>query len=114
MAKKLNYGFVGCGMMGQEHIKNINLIKGSNVAGIFEPDKKMREKASIIAPNASHVESIQGLLGIKSLDCLVIASPNNLHLEQFEEIAATHPIPLMIEKPLFTNPEMTNVSPNLY
>ena len=103
MAKKLNYGFVGCGMMGQEHIKNINLIKGSNVAGIFEPDKKMREKASIIAPNASHVESIRGLLEIKSLDCLVIASPNNLHLEQFEEIAATYPIPLMIEKPLFTN-----------
>ena len=103
MAKKLNYGFVGCGMMGQEHIKNINLIKGSNVAGIFEPDRKMREKASILAPNASHVESIQGLLGIKSLDCLVIASPNNLHLEQFEEIAATHPIPLMIEKPLFIN-----------
>ena len=103
VAKKLNYGFVGCGMMGQEHIKNINLIKGSNVAGIFEPDKKMREKASIIAPNASHVESIQELLGIKSLDCVVIASPNNLHLEQFEEIAATHPIPLMIEKPLFTN-----------
>ena len=104
MSAGLNYGFVGCGMMGQEHIRNLNLMDGSNIAGIFEPDGNMRQDAATIAPNAKFVSSIQELLEIKSLDCIVIASPNHCHLSQFEEIFKTRPLPLMIEKPLFTNP----------
>jgi predicted dehydrogenase len=104
MSAELNYGFVGCGMMGQEHIRNLNLMDGSNIAGIFEPDGNMRQDAATIAPNAKLVSSIQELLEIESLDCVVIASPNNFHLSQFEEIFNTRPLPLMIEKPLFTNP----------
>ena len=74
MSAGLNYGFVGCGMMGQEHIRNLNLINGSNIAGIFEPDGNMRQDAATIAPNAKFVSSIQELLEIKSLDCILIAS----------------------------------------
>ena len=92
-------------MMGQEHIRNLNLIEGSKIAGIVEPDGDMRQKAATIAPKAKFVSSIQELLNIQSIDCIVIASPNYLHLSQFEEIFKTRPLPLMIEKPLFTSPE---------
>ena len=105
MTKKLNYGFIGCGMMGQEHIRNINLIKGTNIVGIFEPDETMREKATLLARYARQVSSIKELLEMRKLDCIVIASPNNFHLEQFEQIYETCPLPLMIEKPLFINSE---------
>ena len=105
MSAGLNYGFVGCGMMGQEHIRNLNLIEGSKIVGIVEPDGDMRQKAATIAPKAKFVSSIQELLTIQSVDCIIIASPNYQHLSQFEEIFKTRPLPLMIEKPLFTSPK---------
>ncbi len=113
MTKKFNYGFIGCGMMGQEHIRNINLIEGTNIVGIFEPNKPIREEASVLAPHAMFVPSIKELLKIETLDCIVIASPNNFHLEQFELIYETRPLPLMIEKPLFIKPEDDKIISNL-
>ena len=50
------------------------------------------------------VTSVQELLAVEDLDCLVIASPNHLHVDQICEIAATRPLPLLVEKPLFTDP----------
>ena len=36
------YGLIGCGMMGQEHLRNIALLSGVEVAAIFEPDPDAR------------------------------------------------------------------------
>lgn len=104
MSEIVNYGIIGCGMMGQEHLHNIALLPGARVAGIFEPDRYMADAAKAIAPNARLCASIEELLGLEELDCLLIASPNFRHVEQFEEIAARRPLPLMIEKPLYTDP----------
>ncbi|WP_299664175.1 Gfo/Idh/MocA family oxidoreductase [uncultured Ruegeria sp.] len=104
MTRTINYGLIGCGMMGQEHLHNIALLKGTRVAAILEPDAEMAQTAKAIAPEAQMVSSIQDLLAISDLDCLVIASPNHLHVEQLAEIAQTRPLPLLIEKPLFTDP----------
>lgn len=38
MGKHLNYGMIGCGMMGQEHLRNIALLDDTSVIGIVEPD----------------------------------------------------------------------------
>ena len=43
------YGIIGCGMMGQEHLRNIALIEGASVAAIFEPDASMRARAAALA-----------------------------------------------------------------
>ncbi|WP_299985319.1 Gfo/Idh/MocA family protein [uncultured Ruegeria sp.] len=104
MTRTINYGLIGCGMMGQEHLHNLALLKGTRVAAIREPDAEMAQTAKAIAPEAQMVSSIQDLLAISDLDCLVIASPNHLHVEQLAEIAQTRPLPLLIEKPLFTDP----------
>ncbi|MGR3511906.1 MAG: Gfo/Idh/MocA family protein [Paracoccaceae bacterium] len=101
----VNYGIIGCGMMGQEHLRNIALLPEARVAAIFEPNQIMADVAKSIAPNAQICASIEDLLAIEALDCLLIASPNHLHVAQFDQIAATRHLPLLIEKPLFTRPE---------
>lgn len=92
-------------MMGQEHLRNIALLPGTQVAAIFEPDQMMADTAQSITPGAKMCRSIAELLSVEPLDCLLIASPNHLHVAQLTEIAATRPLPILIEKPLFTRPE---------
>ncbi|MDJ0640976.1 MAG: Gfo/Idh/MocA family oxidoreductase [Paracoccaceae bacterium] len=101
----VNYGIIGCGMMGQEHLRNIALLPGARVAAIFEPNQIMADAAKSIAPNARLLPSLEDLLADETLDCLLIASPNHLHVAQFDQIAATRHLPLLIEKPLFTRIE---------
>ena len=103
MAKLVNYGVIGCGMMGQEHLRNIALLPDTRVSAVFEPDAEMAKTAAGFAPDARFVDSIDALLDVEDLDCLLIVSPNYLHLEQLEEIAAKRPLPLLVEKPLFTD-----------
>lgn len=92
-------------MMGQEHLRNIALLPETRIAAIFEPNRIMADKAKSMAPNAVMCGSVAELLAIDALDCLLIASPNHLHVAQFAEIAATRPLPVLIEKPLYTRPE---------
>jgi predicted dehydrogenase len=98
------YGIIGCGMMGQEHLANIALIPGARVAAIYEPDAGMRARAAALAPNAVMVDSVASLVMRPDVTCLMIVSPNFMHLSQLEEIASLRPLPILCEKPLFTDP----------
>jgi predicted dehydrogenase len=100
----MRYGIIGCGMMGQEHLRNIALLEGASVAAIYEPDAGMRAAAAAQVPEARMVGSVAEVLAVAEVDCLLIASPNFLHLAQLEEIAAIRPLPILCEKPLFTDP----------
>jgi predicted dehydrogenase len=100
----LRYGIIGCGMMGQEHLRNIALLENATVAAIFEPDPDMRAAAAALAPGARMVRSVMDVLAMPEVNCLLIASPNHLHLSQLEEIARVRPLPVLCEKPLFTDP----------
>lgn len=99
-----SYGIIGCGMMGQEHLRNIALLPDASVAAIFEPDPAMRALAAGNAPGAVLVDSIEALLAVPEVNCLLIASPNHLHLPQMETVARIRPLPVLVEKPLFTAP----------
>jgi len=90
-------------MMGQEHIRNVALVDGVEIAAIFEPDAGMRREAARLAPDAVFAESVAALLERTELDALVIASPNNLHVRQIADIMERRPLPLLVEKPLFTD-----------
>jgi len=99
-----NYGMIGCGMMGQEHLRNIALLPDTKVTAIFEPDAQMAQEAVAFAPDARFYDSIEALLAAPELDCLVIVSPNFCHMDQLDLIAKTRPLPVLVEKPLFTDP----------
>ena len=105
MTPPLRYGIIGCGMMGQEHLRNIALMKDlAKVTAIFEPDSGMREEARALAPQAQIHDSIADLLADTDITALLVASPNHLHLAQLRQIRATRPLPVLVEKPLFTDP----------
>lgn len=101
--KSVRYGIIGCGMMGQEHLRNIALLPDAEVVAIFEPDAGMRARAAALAPDAQFVGSLAGVLAMDAVNCLLIVSPNHMHLGQLEEIAAIRPLPVLVEKPLFTD-----------
>ena len=98
----IRYGILGAGMMGQEHIRNIALLDGAEVAAFVEPDPGMARIAAGLVPDARRFGTLAEML--PEIDALVIATPNDLHLRQLEEAAAS-PVPLLMEKPLYTDPD---------
>lgn len=104
MGRHISYGVIGCGMMGQEHLRNIALLPDADVAAIFEPDAEMRAIAASLAPGATMVASVADVIAHPQIDCLLIASPNQHHFAQLREIAATRALPVLVEKPLFIDP----------
>ena len=101
---EVRYGLIGAGMMGQEHIRNVALLDGARIAAIYDPDPAMARAAAGLAPGAVSCETAEALVARADLDAIVVASPNNLHLGQIEAIARARPRPLLVEKPLYTDP----------
>ena len=100
--KTVKYGIIGCGMMGQEHLRNIALLPEVEATVIFEPDAGMRAAAAELAPKAKFVDSEAGVLHDPDIDCLLVVSPNHEHLRQLECALDAPHRPILMEKPLFT------------
>jgi myo-inositol 2-dehydrogenase / D-chiro-inositol 1-dehydrogenase len=98
-SNQTRYGFIGCGMMGQEHLRNIALLSGVEVAAIFEPNAEMHDVSQQLAPQAQMLTRIEDMFDVAGLDALVITSPNHLHAGQLETILGRHPLPILVEKP---------------
>jgi myo-inositol 2-dehydrogenase / D-chiro-inositol 1-dehydrogenase len=101
--QSVRYGIIGCGMMGQEHLRNIALLPGASVSCIFEPDDAMADSSLALAPGARRASSLVDVVTAHDVDCLLIASPNFRHAEQLREIAALRPLPVLLEKPACTS-----------
>jgi predicted dehydrogenase len=69
--KSVRYGMIGCGMMGQEHLRNIALLPDAEVMAIFEPDAGMRARAAVLAPQARFVGSLAEVLATEAVNCLL-------------------------------------------
>lgn len=102
MAQQLRYGFIGCGMMGQEHLRNLALIAGSKVVAMVEPYAPMREQAKALVPDVVFEPSIDSLLARTDLDALVITTPNYQHAKQVQHIAEKTKMAILVEKPVCT------------
>lgn len=100
----MKYGLIGCGMMGIEHLRNIALLPEAEVVALCDPVSHQRELGRSLAPDAHVFETLDELLSVEDLNALIIASPNFLHVQQLKAIAARRTIPILCEKPLFTDP----------
>ncbi|MEY2890809.1 MAG: hypothetical protein RJA98_717 [Pseudomonadota bacterium] len=103
MKEHVRYAMIGCGMMGQEHLRNLALIDGAEVAVVFEPDAGMREATRALVPQARFVDDLPALLAAPDIGALVITSPNHCHAAQLQQIADARPLPVLCEKPLCVN-----------
>jgi myo-inositol 2-dehydrogenase/D-chiro-inositol 1-dehydrogenase len=93
-------------MMGVEHIQNILAIEGSDVTAVSDPDPESQNWARIAAAPADlavfddHVTMLDSGL----VDAVVIASPNQTHIEVLLDVLE-RPIHVLVEKPLCTTLE---------
>ena len=99
----LRYGLIGCGMMGREHIRNVALVEGVEFACVYDPVAELAEAAGALAGGARVAQTLDGVIEDGRLDAVVIASPNFVHVDQVEAIARKRALPILCEKPLFTD-----------
>lgn len=97
----IRYGLVGAGMMGQEHIRNINLLQGAEVSAVADPDEGMRCLALATAGTAKGFDGVEALLAEDACDVFLVAAPNDLHAGLLQRLMATEK-PILVEKPLAT------------
>jgi predicted dehydrogenase len=97
LKKIVNLGVLGVGLIGKRHAEFIIKSKNANLVSIADPNESAESYASKIG--VKRFKSLSEMLSNSSLDGVVIATPNNLHVENGLE-CIKNGIPSLIEKPL--------------
>jgi len=98
----LRYGLIGSGMMGQEHIRNLDLLDGCEVTAIADPDEAMRQlSVETSGGSAKAFSDYKEMLSSGLVDALVIVAPNDTHHAILMDVLDTD-LPILCEKPLCT------------
>ncbi|MGR3714340.1 MAG: Gfo/Idh/MocA family protein [Shimia sp.] len=98
----IRYGLIGSGMMGQEHIRNLNLLEGCEVTAVSDPDEGMRQLSmQTSGGTAQAFGDHKEMIGSGLVDALLIAAPNDTHHEILLDVLDA-PLPILVEKPLCT------------
>ena len=97
----VNYGVVGTGMMGREHVANLLHLPGARVAALADPDPASLDAASALAPSAARFSDHRGLLDAGLCDAVVVATPNMTHAAVLDDVLGTG-LHVLVEKPLCT------------
>ncbi|MBU6243471.1 MAG: Gfo/Idh/MocA family oxidoreductase, partial [Acidobacteria bacterium] len=104
MGNDLRYGIIGAGSMGREHIQNLKIMGGVEIAAISDPYQPSQQAAAALAPSAKLFSDHRTLLEDSNLDAIIIATPNDTHAAVLKDALATN-LAVFVEKPLATNVE---------
>ncbi|MFV0309307.1 MAG: Gfo/Idh/MocA family protein [Desertimonas sp.] len=100
----VRYGIVGTGMMGVEHINNLQAIDGTTVTALADPDERSLDQgwsALHRDPAVARFASHQDLIAADVCDAVIIASPNHTHRQVLVDVLASS-LHVLVEKPLCT------------
>ena len=102
----IRYGMIGTGMMGVEHIHNVNAIDNATVVAVSDPNEQSRQKGTeaVAEGDGGQVASYAGhqeLLENPDVDAVVISSPNFTHRAVLEDVLSSG-VHVLIEKPMCT------------
>jgi predicted dehydrogenase len=99
----IRYGLIGGGMMGQEHIRNINLLGDARVTAVADPNARMRELSLATAQSDRGYLTADDMIAREGaeIDVFLVAAPNDLHAGLLQQLMATEK-PILVEKPLAT------------
>ena len=103
MSADLRIGVIGTGMMGCEHIRNVNALEGAEVTALSDPNDEplswaRRELGDRSVPEFRDHRS---LLDAGLVDAVIVASPNFTHADVLRDVLATD-VPVLVEKPMCT------------
>lgn len=91
-----NYGIVGTGYFGADLARSLEKIKDAKVTAVFDPENGEKVAKELGAENCSTLEQ---LVTRKDVDCVIVATPSNLHREPVL-LAAKNGKHVFCEKPI--------------
>ncbi|MCY4445223.1 MAG: Gfo/Idh/MocA family oxidoreductase [Rhodobacteraceae bacterium] len=96
-------GVIGCGMIAQEHLRNLNLIDNAKPIALADPFEEMLHLSGEIPPEKPlKFSNYRDLLSTVDCDAYIIATPNYTHHQIITDVLLSHK-PILIEKPLCIN-----------
>lgn len=106
----MRYGLIGTGMMGVEHLWNIQHLPGAEVTAIADPHEGSRDLAGLAAARFPELGSSgferfadhRDLLASGLCDVVVVATPNHTHVDVLADVLAVDRLHVLTEKPLAT------------
>ena len=100
--RDLRYGFIGAGMMGCEHIRNVVALPGAVAVAAADPHGPSLGAAVDAAGGALAVHTdIGAMLDAHDLDAVVVSTPNMTHRAVLAPLWGRD-LHVMVEKPLCT------------
>ncbi len=104
-APRFSFGYIGCGMMGLEHMRNARLAGQARVGGIFDPaERSVRHALETISEAGATprvYDSLEDACADPETDALIIATPNFTHLDLMR-VAVRYDKAIFLEKPIAT------------
>lgn len=102
---RFRFGFIGCGMMGLEHMRNTQLLGRGSVAGLYDPAKQSITHALQVLEASGAQPRVYNTLeeacADPATDALIIATPNFTHLDVMR-VAVRYDKAIFLEKPIAT------------
>jgi predicted dehydrogenase len=109
-APEFSYGYIGCGMMGLEHMRNTLLVGRASIGGIYDPSEKSLRHAlqslgkRLEGASPRVYDSLEEACADPDTDALIIATPNYTHLDVMR-VATRYDKAIFLEKPIATTVE---------
>ena len=107
-APRHRLAIIGCGMMGQEHIRNALLEGRGEIAGLYDPEPRSLEHALAVTARSGQdavprtYSSLEEVAEDPSVDGLMVATPNYTHVDVMRALAGCDK-PVFLEKPIATS-----------
>ncbi len=102
MTDLLRYGVIGTGMMGVEHIRNVQALDGAEVVALCDPDEgSLAAARKVVGGSPDCFTDHRDLLAAGGCDAVVVATPNMTHVDILLDVIAAA-VPALVEKPLCT------------
>lgn len=99
----IRYGIIGTGMMGLEHIANLQHLDGVKVTAVADPHGPSINAARVMLddPDLPAFDDHVALAKSGLVDAVVVATPNMTHVDLLADLLPTD-LHIMVEKPLCT------------
>jgi myo-inositol 2-dehydrogenase/D-chiro-inositol 1-dehydrogenase len=108
VSDEVRYGLIGCGMMGQEHLRNLLALPGAKVAALADPHApsitqslELLADADVDPASVATFADHRSLLDATGCDAVVVSTPNMTHAAVLADVLETA-LPVLVEKPLCT------------
>lgn len=98
--RQLSLGVIGMGMIGRVHVERIGYVPDARLAAVSDVNPDVQDRVNELG--AHYYRDYEDMLREERLDGVVIAVPNNLHLDVGSRCAKDG-VHLLVEKPIAAN-----------